>query len=391
MKKASLYKNFIRVLWKEFRKLICHPMPWTVTVFFLLINLLLTYGSVGYAREYYPLMHDAILDYGISLKSPNLLTSQANFLSEEWIRYYGEYVASSSVLYDNLDMSAVLEEKLGSGERRPTEAYRNYLIRNYEKLQKRVEEIRKDGDDSYGFYPGVLYGFHGRLYYQLASRLLLETPILMMLCVLYLTDYERIHGTYDITTVTNPGKGILCRKILAGIGGGLACGGLLTAGSFGYFFYCVPFSGLWKVPVSTAILAEPRGGRLYPYITYWRLTFGGYFALTLVVFFLVLLTVGFLTAAIWLFLRNGFLAFLVQIVWYMGCYLLCCWNTLTLFDVFKNMNLSALWILCGGWFIENEKSLSFAGSEFACIGMSALYALALFLPGYIRYMRRDAD
>ena len=63
---------------------------------------------------------------------------------------------------------------------------------------------------------------------------------------------------------TRLGKGVMYRKIPTGIGTGLLFNTCLAAGSFGFFFHCVPFQGLWNVPVATALMAEVRSFYHFP-------------------------------------------------------------------------------------------------------------------------------
>ena len=230
---------------------------WGLTAIFLGYNLLVFYEYIGNknAIEYYHELHDTILAYGINLNHPNPDFNAVTPVAESYL----ESVERSRTLYDNLDMAAILEQKQRHWNYYPiTATYENFLRDNYNKLQKRLEEIRSTDEADYGFYPGNTTGIHSFLYSKTLKMLMLEMAVLMMLSVLYLTDYERIHKTRDMVLPTRTGKAIMCCKIFAGICAGFLFQTLLAAVSFGTFFYCVPFRGLWKVPVSTALAAEKR-------------------------------------------------------------------------------------------------------------------------------------
>lgn len=373
----------MRILGKESGKIAGNPVFWGLTVAFLAANLLLVYGYVGNPRfrEQAGRMHDIILEYGLRLEE--------GAGNDELWDFYGKYVADSLTLYDDMDMTAVLEGRLERSSFHPTGAYRDFVEGNYRRLQERVEEIRDTGEGAYGFYPGAAYRFHSLLFGVIGRRLLPEMAALMLLCVLYAMDYERIHGTWDLAAATRTGRKVVYWKIAAGMGWGLMFCLLLAAGTYGYFFACVPFRGLWKVPVCSAVLAEPRIYGYYPFITFWRLTVGGYLGLTLLVYAAALLAAGGLAAALQMRIRNGYFTFVVNCLIYLLWFQLCFWNTDTFLDVVKNMNLSALWVLCGGWFMEHEMMFSFAGSEFWCVGVTAGIASILFLTGGKRLLRLD--
>lgn len=103
-----------------------------------------------------------------------------------------------------------------------------WIVRNYDRLQKRVEQIRKTGEGTYAFYPGSWYKLHSTLYGKLWKKLILQTAVLMILSMLYLMDYERIYKTQDLVLATTTGKKMMEKKMLAGTLCGLFYAGLLT-------------------------------------------------------------------------------------------------------------------------------------------------------------------
>jgi hypothetical protein len=123
-------------------------------------------------------------------------------------------------------------------------------VRNYDRLQKRVEQIRKTGEGTYAFYPGSWYKLHSTLYGKLWKKLILQTAVLMILSMLYLMDYERIYKTQDLVLATTTGKKMMEKKMLAGTLCGLFYAGLLTVFTLLVFFAAVPFQNLWHVPVA---------------------------------------------------------------------------------------------------------------------------------------------
>jgi len=375
---------------KEFSKIIKHPMLWTLTFLFILLNMLVLYDDVGdaQAREHFHRLHDVILDYGINLENPNPKDSAIG-LDLEYIKFYLEYVKSHRTLYDNLDMHSIFQQKQELQNYHPTGAYGKFLKKNYEKLQKRLEEIKSTGEGNYGFYPGSAGGIHSLLYGKVTRLLMLETSVLMMLSILYLMDYERLHRTRDLVLATRVGKKVMRLKILTGTAAGFLFSTFLSAASFAMFFYCVPFRGLWNVPVSSVMMAEPRIYGFYPFITFWRLTEKSYFALTLLVLTLLLIVTALLTAALQLLLQNSYFTFLLKVILYMVLFLIVPGGFTSFADVLICLNPSALWISAAGWFMEHELILSFAGNEFWCIGLWTIIALIGLWFGRKHYLRLE--
>ena len=131
-------------------------------------------------------------------------------------------------MYDTLDMRKILEQKEKKSGYEPQGAWGMWIVRNYDRLQKRVEQIRKTGEGTYAFYPGSWYKLHSTLYGKLWKKLILQTAVLMILSMLYLMDYERIYKTQDLVLATTTGKKMMEKKMLAGTLCGLFYAGLLT-------------------------------------------------------------------------------------------------------------------------------------------------------------------
>lgn len=373
---------------REFYKVIKSPMLWMVTFLFMVFNIFIIYDYVGdsESRKELEEIHNVVLDYGVELGE-----NEGSFdKTEDVALFYSEYVESYVLMYGNLDMLSILETKQKSMSIKPSETYEKFMRNNYEKLNERVEEIKATGEGNYGFYPGSVYYIHSLLYKEVSKKLLVEMVILMILAVLYLMDYERIHKTRDVVIASKTGKGIMWKKALAGLGSGFLLSIILMAGTFFFFFQCVSFEGLWEVPMASTIMAEPRMQLLYPFITFWSLNEGEYFICVIVVLSLVALLAGGITISLQLLLQNSYFTFLMESLLYMVLILLAYWNTMTFFDVIKNvLNPVCLWATCGGWFMENDVSLSFAGSEFICIGMCGILVAFGILLGKYRYKRME--
>ena len=383
----------MKLIREEFARMAKSPFIALVFLAFLAFNAFLIYQYVGEgeSRQALEQMHETVLDYGVNFRENGQDFTKEGTQSDEFMEFYESYIESYGNFYEDLDMMSILERKEEMADYHPTGAYGKFIHNNYQKLQKRVEEIKDSGEGDYGFYPGLVYEIHGILYGKLGKKLLLEMAVLVILCILFLLDYERIHKTRDLVIATKTGKKVAKTKAAVGLVCGFIYSGLLMLGTYAYFFWNTSFAELWKVPVASVIMTEKRGQMIYPFVTFWRMTEAQYFLLNMAVFFLVLLVVGGLTIAFWMILQNSYFVFLFQCMIYMACYLLAyqC-HTETFLDVAEAVvNPASLWITCGAWFMENDISLSFVGNEFWCVGCSGVLMAALVLIGRWRYRKLE--
>ena len=172
----------MRLLQKECGKCLRHPFLWIVCITFGLFQFLSIYTYVGNAgmRKELRQMHVAVTDEETA--------------SPEYESAYADYKKTYGGMYDTLDMRKILEQKEKKSGYEPQGAWGMWIVRNYDRLQKRVEQIRKTGEGTYAFYPGSWYKLHSTLYGKLWKKLILQTAVLMILSMLYLMDYERIYN-----------------------------------------------------------------------------------------------------------------------------------------------------------------------------------------------------
>ena len=120
-----------------------------------------------------------------------------------------------------------------------------------------------------------------------------------------------------------------------------------------------------------------------------NLPFGFYMLLfRLLVFVFVLAAV--VTAAVQLFLQNSYFSFAVLGLLFMGAYLLAYVQMGNVWDLIRELfNPTVLYVTSGGWFMENDLRLSFAGNEFAVLFCSGTAAVCLMAVGKRRYHRLE--
>ena len=152
----------MRLLQKECGKCLRHPFLWIVCITFGLFQFLSIYTYVGNAgmRKELRQMHVAVTDEETA--------------SPEYESAYADYKKTYGGMYDTLDMRKILEQKEKKSGYEPQGAWGMWIVRNYDRLQKRVEQIRKTGEGTYAFYPGSWYKLHSTLYGKLWKKLILQ-------------------------------------------------------------------------------------------------------------------------------------------------------------------------------------------------------------------------
>ena len=262
------------------------------------------------------------------LRQMHVAVTDEETASPEYESAYADYKKTYGGMYDTLDMRKILEQKEKKSGYEPQGAWGMLIVRNYK--------------------------------------------------------------TQDLVLATTTGKKMMEKKMLAGTLCGLFYAGLLTVFTLLVFFAAVPFQNLWHVPVAACMVAEPRLQMMYPFVTFWWLEQWRYLLLALVVLVGLLGIVAAVTAAVQLFLQNSYFSFAVLGLLFMGAYLLAYVQMGNVWDLIREFfNPTVLYATSGGWFMENDLCLSFAGNEFAVLFCSGTAAVCLMAVGKRRYHRLE--
>lgn len=380
----------MRLFFLEFRKLLRCRFLWLLLAVFLAYDIFIVWDTVGRNSEIYHDMYKVIMQTGTDLTG-NADKIAAMLNSENEIEnYYADYVKAYGDIYRDFDIHSILYAKIFSYKNfQPAGSYYEWICRNYDKLQKRVEQIKAAQEDKYAFYPGINYKVHSILFTSVLRMLLLQILILTALAVLYLMDYERIQKTEYLTYSSRTGRKIQLIKWLSGMAMSMIYAVILISISMLLFLLFVPMRGLWETPVSSFMVMQQRGFYLYPYITFVRLSFGKYLLLSLLTVFLLIILVGILSGTVQLFFRNSYLTMLSIGMFFLGLIALPYLFSTGFLHTAMALNPAILWYMCGGWFIEYDPAVSFAWSEFVTVGIWFIIMLPLFNFGKRYFMNID--
>lgn len=150
-------------------------------------------------------------------------------------------------------------------------------------------------------------------------------------------------------------------------------------------FAAVPFQNLWHVPVAACMAADD--------VSVCHVLAAGAVALSFA-------CAGGACGTAWdhcgcyrrsaVVLQNSYFSFAVLGLLFMGAYLLAYVQMGNVWDLIREFfNPTVLYATSGGWFMENDLRLSFAGNEFAVLFCSGTAAVCLMAVGKRRYHRLE--
>lgn len=359
------------MIWKyEAKKILKNPVIWGLVCFFLFINGFLMWtnldGSLAEIRQV----------------SQILAVEGVDVIDET---YYEGLLAQ----YDTLDMMKIKDIKKELYNYQSTGIFQEFIDSNYAKLQERVDEIKADGEADDMIYPGEVYRLHTKLYVKTLRPLLLEMGLLVMMCILFLMDYERLNKTTDLVYSSNTGRAIQKKKWFCGLVSGLGFGAVLMLITLGTWFLLIPYKGFWKSSISAALATEPRGVFVYPFITYEKMTVLEYLIASILFCFVLLIVLGILTGAMQFLLKNSYFAVLAIVLFLFGALYV---NTISFgnaLDILFSWNLAYLWSSSGAWFMENNLFDSFQGAQVLNAGVQFVVFGFLWIFLYKKFQKED--
>lgn len=377
----------MRIYRFEIKKLICFPLLWSLLTAFTVFNVYVICSELGShnEKERTTAVYNVMLSTDLCLHTEKIEKMKKSKNENE--KFYAEYVDDYSHSYDSLDMQSVKDFKEIMFNFHPTGSYKQFIDENYDKLQKRVEEIKNCGDDAVGFYPGDIFKIHKRLY-NLLMIIIIEMLIMMCFSVLYLMDYERINRTEDLAFSSKIGRKDMLIKWFAGMTVGLLyCIILLTSGLF-VFLSLVPMKGLWNVPISSYMVMESSGLWEYPFITFVRLTTLQHLVISVFTAFFMAFIFGAISGGIQLFVHSSYITMISIAAGFIGLLALpFAASSANWIKTALCLNPASMWKACTRWFIEYDLCVSFAWSEFVIIRLWAIIATVLFSFG-IMYFKK---
>ena len=152
--------------------------------------------------------------------------------------------------YATLDMIA-----LGEGEiakYKLTGKAAEILRNEYEKLSKRFEQLKQNGEHKEWFFAGQPYRMHSFLFRTMFKTLMFEVLILLVLATALLTTYEFENRTHLVAYSTKRGRSLMRDKLAASLLTTSVITVILLTVTLGTYFTVFDYSHLWGSSISSA-------------------------------------------------------------------------------------------------------------------------------------------
>src|SRR5690625_400820 len=207
----------------------------------------------------------------------------------------------------------------------------------YKKLDKRLEQLKQNGENKEWFFLGKPYMMHSFLFRTVFMTFMFEALLLIVLATAFLTTYEFENKTHLLTYATKRGRSLMKDKLGASLIIStifITCLLLITLGTY---FIVFDYANLWGSSISSALNWEYN----LPYITWWDMPFGKFLLLVIGVMYICLLLFSALTFVIGVIVKNSYFTFfLLAIFFAIGLMLSSFIPTFSSLVLFTNFNLS---------------------------------------------------
>lgn len=317
-------------------------------------------------------------------------SQQQKVLEEAFCLYfYKNSVEQRNQYYEGFDIRNIKESSYRMMLYPPEGAAKDFIDRNYEQLQKRVEDIVSTGEKDTAFFTGTAYGMHTFLFSDVFKLLIFEMMILTSLLTLHSLGYEFSGKTGSLVFSTKSGRNIMKQKWLVSLIASLGAGGLLLTVTLSYYFHLFPYSNVWDSYISSALNTEKRGLFLYPFITWKPVTVKEFLVENIVTVFFLILIFALLSGGIGLLSKQTYLSFIAIICGYALLYLVMGrLRTNTYLDFAAYISPVILWLQ--GYALNAEKGLYTSYYHFEQITVSLWICLGgFFLLGAGKLFQRQ--
>ncbi len=180
-----------------------------------------------------------------------------------------------------------------------------YLLQEYEKLDKRFEELVKNGEQKQWFFAGKAYFMHSFLFQTVFRHIIIESLLLIVLATALITAYEFEQKTQLLIFSTKRGRKLMKDKFSASIAIALFTMIFLLGITLGTFFIVFDYSHVWSTSISSAFNWEYN----FPYIAWWDISVGTFLWLAAGIVLAGGLLISCLTFALATVVKNSYIAF----------------------------------------------------------------------------------
>lgn len=307
------------IIFSEIKKIVSLPALWGFIVLILVFNTMLVFGGdfsneIDYINAVTTVAGD---EYGADY----LERLEAIIPPDEEEHGSNNYF-HRNLLNDAQNYSGGLQKSYFTGEydgftkaewikENPLNKNLLSVLKNkYEKTKNTIAQKNASGEtDSVVFASrtGQIFGYASG---TIGRIMLAESVIVAVLIILFSVTYEQISNTDLLLYSTKEGRKKLARsKITASLVVSSAVFALIFSAGYGMFFSLNDFSLVWDTPLSSADNFVELAAGKFPVVAWDKLTFGGYFVVSSVLGFVLMLVFFGFAAALGLLFKDSYLAF----------------------------------------------------------------------------------
>lgn len=343
---------------QEMNKLFTMPVFYVLLFCFLIWNVYIFFSMEGYRLE-----------------SIREVASQVEEISD-----------SEEDYCENPDLKQVQEmaEKSKHFDR-----YTQVLIeKNYGKLETRAKQIASKTEERKSKTFTGRFHLHHMLFEKMFSLLILEGGILILLLLLYSLHYEKYQNTEDLVLSSRIGGKIYAVKLIAAAVYAFFLCSILWLLSLSCYFIAIDYQGIWQSYISSSANVEKRMVNdsyllVYPYVTWKPMTLARYFALSVLLVFLLYLWIFFLTATFSLICEKSLTVLILLCSFWGILYVL---GNGIMFPNMLEYILKAqpvhLITKCGAWFTDYAPGDTYPLYEWLTMGIWNLLTFTVFYALY---------
>lgn len=422
-----------RIIWEEGKKLFLSPIIWVLIIVFIAFNGIII-SSNGYLREEikdistigekfgYEVNEKLIRNLEIEERK-NLIrineisrkffnkgnyNSTMEFLQSEngqdffnnkeklgkenyrfliyatVIENYKELIGTTEEDYNKvnlIDYGKAIVEDYGLKEE-----VARIVRKNYDLLEKRLNEIKKTGEQKNLFFYGKSYLMHSLLFKKIIKYVLFEVTIIAVLITSFLVNYERDNKNNLLVESTKRGRKNSIDKLFASIVGTLIASFIIIGITLLIYFMFFNYGGLWQSSISSMFNWEET----LPNISWFRLSFRSYLMLTIIFILLVAIIISIISFSISMTSKSSYKTIFLFFILFGAIYALpAIIPKSSQFIIWSHFNIFTLIMKSGKWFIGGNPFVSFKYYEVITVISSAFMAGLIAIFSYKKYKRED--
>lgn len=294
--------------------------------------------------------------------------------------------------YDNLSARSLLKLAASFQADKNSDTVNKIVEKNYEKVDKRIQQIKSDGEAEDVYYVGTTFGLHTELYGTVLYLVLIECLFVAILMTAYLLDYEKIFHTHQNVYSSKRGRSVVFSKCLAAVCTTVFASVVLITVTLIVFFCRVPH--LWSFmqsSVSSAMATEKRF-LIYPFITWVKMSQFQYLLAVAALMIVYAALASFITFALSFVSKNAFINSALTAILYFAFFAV--WfgfSNATVLSFVQVFNPSMAMYNMKGWFMEfvMNPMTSYPGYETAVAFTYIVLTVIVIIPLWKSFKKRD--